>query len=513
MGIKSIETQTPEQLIDIIQTQEREIEWLKQQLRLMMNQQFGRKKETAPQPGQTSLFEDWQEALDSLELEEEIVQEVKAHKRKAKKNKGIKRTILDQFPAEEKLHELSNCQCPDCGESMKQIGASAVREELVFIPAHMKRIIHKQASYKCEGCTQKEGANDKIVKAPVPKAPLHNSLGSASLIAQTIHQKYGLKLPAYRQEQEWKQMNLPLSRDTICGWHIRTYQYYFKDLCDLLLNKLRQQEVLHADETSYRVLESQKAKNYFWLLMSGKDTPEQGVIYQFDEGRGRQVILDLLGPDFEGSLHADMYGAYVNLCKEKVKVSGCWAHLRRKFFEALPAKVSMHHPAYQAVKWCDSFFQFEQNWKELTAEERLTWRQTCLQRQVNEFFDWVKTLNALPQTKLGMAISYALKHEPFFRQFLEDGRLEMSNNRAERQIKPLVIGRKNWLFSQSIQGAQAAGGILSLYESAKLNGIHPPSYFQYLLEELPELPVQNFEALEAYLPWSSKVKEACQAMK
>ncbi|WP_141749243.1 transposase, partial [Globicatella sp. HMSC072A10] len=82
---------------------------------------------------------------------------------------------------------------------------------------------------------------------------------------------------------------------------------------------------------------SQKAKNYFWLLMSGKDTPEQGIIYQFDEGRGRQVILDLLGPDFEGSLHADMYGAYVNLCKEKVKVSGCWAHLRRKFFEALPA--------------------------------------------------------------------------------------------------------------------------------------------------------------------------------
>lgn len=247
--------------------------------------------------------------------------------------------------------------------------------------------------------------------------------------------------------------------------------------------------------------------------MSGKDTPEQGIIYQFDEGRGRQVILDLLGPDFEGSLHADMYGAYVNLCKEKVKVSGCWAHLRRKFFEALPAKVSKHHPAYQAVKWCDFVFQFEKNWKDLTAEERLTWRQTCLQRQVDEFFDWVKTLKALPQTKMGMAISYALKHESFFRQFLEDGRLEMSNNRAERQIKPLVIGRKNWLFSQSILGAQAAGGILSLYESAKLNGIHPPSYFQYLLEELPELPVQNFEALETYLPWSSKVKKACQAMK
>ncbi|MGY3815522.1 IS66 family transposase zinc-finger binding domain-containing protein [Globicatella sulfidifaciens] len=129
---------------------------------------------------------------------------MKAHKRKAKKNKGIKRAIFDQFPAEEKLHELSNCQCPDCGESMKQIGTSAVREELVFIPAHMKRIIHKQASYKCEGCTQKEGANGKIVKAPVPKAPLNNSLGSASLIAQTIHQKFGLKLPAYRQEQEWK---------------------------------------------------------------------------------------------------------------------------------------------------------------------------------------------------------------------------------------------------------------------------------------------------------------------
>ncbi|WPC08597.1 IS66 family transposase zinc-finger binding domain-containing protein [Globicatella sp. PHS-GS-PNBC-21-1553] len=114
-----------------------------------------------PQPVQTSLFEDWQEALDSLELEE-IVQEVKALKRKAKKNKGIKRAILDQFPAEEKLHELSNCQCPDCGESMKQIGASAVREELFFIPAHMKRIIHKQASYKCEDCNQKKRTVTKL---------------------------------------------------------------------------------------------------------------------------------------------------------------------------------------------------------------------------------------------------------------------------------------------------------------------------------------------------------------
>lgn len=182
-----------------------------------------------------------------------------------KKSKGKKQELLNKFKPEELHHELTGEEhlCPDCHNELRDIGQQCVRQELVFVPAKIKRVDHIQHSYKCEHCSLKSPV-DKISKAPVPKPVLNHSLGSASIIAHTIHEKYVQKVPAYRQEEDWKNMGLPIERNQIINWHIKSTEYYLQAIYNLLQKKLVIQKILHADETPYIVLESENAKTYYW---------------------------------------------------------------------------------------------------------------------------------------------------------------------------------------------------------------------------------------------------------
>lgn len=181
---------------------------------------------------------------------------------KRQKSKGKRQAILSQLKAEEVHHRLEEDSCPDCHGGLKEIEACVKRQELVFIPAQLKRIDHVQHAYKCQACSQKN-AQDKIIKAPFPRAPLAHSFGSASIIAHTIHQKFNLKVPNYRQEEDWNKLGLPITRKEIANWHIKSSHYYFEPLYDLLREKLLEQPILHADETSYKVLESDSQLDLF----------------------------------------------------------------------------------------------------------------------------------------------------------------------------------------------------------------------------------------------------------
>lgn len=203
---------------------------------------------------------------------------------------------------------MEECVCPDCDGDLKEIGTELKRRELVFIPAQLKRLDHIQHAYKCLTCSEKSD-KDKILKAPVPKAPLAHSLGSASIIAHTIHQKFNLKVPNYRQESDWEKLGLPISRKEIANWHIKSAQYYLKPLYNLLSDILREQSVLHADETSYRVLESDTNLTYFWTFLSGKNEEQGIILYHHNQRRNGQVAKEVLG-DFKGYLHCDMWSAY-----------------------------------------------------------------------------------------------------------------------------------------------------------------------------------------------------------
>ena len=428
---------------------------------------------------------------------------------KRKKTKGKRQAILNQFPAEEAHHRLEglDCLCPDCHQELKEIGSSIQRQELVFIPAQLKRIDHIQHAYKCVACSEK-GDSDKIIKAPVPKGPLAHSLGSASLIAHTIHQKYNLKVPNYRQEEEWSRMGLPISRKEMTNWQIKSSQYYFEPLYQLLREKLLSQERIHADETSYKVLESQTSMTYFWTFLSGKNEKEPITLYHHDEHRSGVVVKEFLG-HYSGYVHCDMWSAYRQL--EEATLVGCWAHVRRKFFEAIPKEAGKDGLGRIGLSYCDRMFALENSWSGLPAEERLAKRQEKLLPLMDEFFTWCKSQDILSRTRIGKAIAYSLKYENTFRTVLQDGDLVLSNNLAERAIKSLVMGRKNWLFSQSYEGAKASAIMMSLIETAKRNGLNSEKYMTYLLEHLPnEETLSKNEVLEAYLPWTEVIQQNCK---
>ena len=428
---------------------------------------------------------------------------------KRKKAKGVRQAIFSQFTPEIVHHELQgeDCSCPDCHGQLKEIGSTVQRQELVFIPAQLKRIDHVQHAYKCQACSQKN-LSDKIIKAPVPKAPLAHSLGSASIIAHTIHQKFNLKVPNYRQEEDWHKLGLPISRKEIANWHIKSSQYYFEPIYDLLHEKLLEQPILHADETSYKVLENDSQLTFYWTFLSGKHEKKGITLYHHDKRRSGLVVEKFLG-DYAGYVHCDMWSAYRQL--DKAQLVGCWAHVRRKFFEATPKKTDKTSLGAKGLAYCDRLFTLENDWADLSTEERLHKRQTELAPLMDEFFGWCRNQAVLPGSKLGTAIEYSLKYETTFRTVLSDGDLVLSNNIAERAMKTLVMGRKNWLFSQSFEGAKSTAVILSLLETAKRHGLDAEKYMTYLLEHLPnEETLAKKEVLEAYLPWDKNIKRACK---
>ncbi|WP_050207081.1 IS66 family transposase, partial [Streptococcus pneumoniae] len=420
---------------------------------------------------------------------------------------GKRQALLAQFDSEEVHHQVEESIYPDCQGDLKEIGASLQRQELVFIPAQLKRVDHIQHAYKCQTCS-KNNPSDKIVKAPIPKAPLAHSLGSASIIAHTIHQKFNLKVPNYRQEEDWARMGLPITRKEISNWHIKASQYYLESLYNLLREKLLEQPLLHADETSYRVLESDSQLTYYWTFLSGKAEKQGITLYHHDQRRSGLVVQEFLG-DYSGYVHCDMWSAYRQL--EEAKLVGCWAHVRRKFFEATPKQADKSSLGAKGLAYCDQLFSLERDWEDLSADERLQRRQEELYPLMENFFAWCRRQSVLPGSKLGRAIEYSLKYEETFKTILKDGHLVLSNNLAERAIKSLVMGRKNWLFSQSFEGAKATAIIMSLLETAKRHQLNSEKYLSYLLESLPnEETLVNKEVLEAYLPWTKVVQEKCK---
>ena len=416
--------------------------------------------------------------------------------------------LLAGFPAEEVHHELDDKHCPNCHHELKEIGAYPIRQELLFIPAQLKRLNHIQHAYKCQYCSQRS-LSDKIIKAAVPKAPLNHGLGSPSLIAHTLYQKYELKIPDYRQESDWKKMGLEVSRQMLNHWGLKSSEYYFKPLYDVLKQKLLNRPILHADETYYSVLESETIKTYYWVFLSGKHDRYGITLYHHDPHRSGQVALDFLG-NYSGYLHCDMWQAYEQL--PEATLVGCWAHVRRKFHEAMPQNASGKCIARQGLNYCNRMFCLEKAWESLDCQTRYQARQEELRPLMQEFFEWCRKNKAtvLPGSKLGKAINYALKHQETFEHVLLNGRLELSNNKAERAVKSLVIGRKNWLFSQSFAGATASGIILSLIETAKRNDLDPEKYLNYLLQKLPNEEILDSDALEAYLPWQAKIQKMCK---
>jgi transposase len=392
----------------------------------------------------------------------------------------------------------------------RDIGVT-VRDGLVIIPA---RVIHKEYAthaYGCENC-QNNSDHTPTVKAEAPAPLISGSLASPSAVAHIAVQKYVNGIPLYRQERGFTYDEVVLSRQTMANWLIYCAQNYLFSIYSLLISFLLRESVLHADETTVQVLREPgrkaQSKSYEWLYRTSGCSQRQIVIYEYQETRNQEHPKKFL-KDFEGYLHTDGYQAYHNL-PSGIIVIGCWAHVRRyweKLYQTVPEDKRGGSNAERGLVYVNLLFTFEDEFHDLKPEERFQKRLEYSKPVSDEFFAWVGSLHALPKSLLGEAVHYSLSQREYLENIYLDGRTELSNNRAERSVRPFVQGRKQWLFSNTPNGAQSSSILYSIIETAKENNLHPFHYLKYLLESLPKAKSSD---LESFLPWSESLPDCCR---
>lgn len=452
------------------------------------------------------------EALKATVLKSEESAEIDAGEEEAaspqvlsRKKRTRKEMLPAHLPVEEILHELPAAErvCPDCNSDMQEIGTT-YREELVVIPAKVIIRRHKATTYACPQCKEKS-ERVPILKAQMPAPVVKGSFASPEFVAYAAYQKFALGIPLYRQEQEWNRQGVELSRQTMTNWLIYSAEKWLHPVARELKQRLLRQKVLHADETTFQVLrepgKAPSTQSYLWCYRTGGDAEEPIVAAEYKPNRKKENPKDFL-KEFTGYLHTDGYDAYHKL-PSGIVVVGCWAHVRRKWDEALkiiPVLAREGTKELRGKQYCDWLFSIEKELAPMDADKRHAARTKRLKPVMDEFFAWAEGILTRPKSALGSAISYMLSQRPYLQNVLLDGRLELSNNRAERTIKPFVIGRKNFLFANTPRGADAVANFFSLIETAKETGINPFSYLAYVFATAPNIDIRDVNALEALLP-------------
>jgi hypothetical protein len=300
----------------------------------------------------------------------------------------------------------------------------------------------------------------------------------------------------------------------MANWLIYCSEHWLEPLCELMKSFMMKEEVLHADETVLQVLHepgrASRTNSYMWLYMTSIFASLQIVLYEYRETRSSSHPKRFL-ENFKGYLHSDGYSAYHSL-PPRITVCGCWAHARRAFTEALksaPPDERSGTPSQKGLDFCNKLFALEQEYDKecLIPEERFQARLERGKPVSDSLFAWAATVSALPKSSLGKALHYLFEQRPYLENVYRDGILELSNNRAERSIKPFVIGRKNWMFCASPKGAKASSIIYSIIETAKMNRLKPFEYLKYIFETMPNITSDKYSAL---LPWSETLPERCK---
>jgi transposase len=494
------------------------VEWLMQQFRLAQHRRFGASSEKSVQSDheQLSMFNESEIASDILVPEPELV-EIEKHYRK-RRNMVNEDNLPFDLPLETIVHELSADEqiCPECNGDLHAMGNETIRRELKLIPAKAVIVEHVRKIYACRDC-EKDECGVPIIKTPVANPVIKGGFASPEAIAHIATQKFAMAVPLYRQEQEWNRSGIDLSRQTMSNWLIKATFDWLEPVYDALAEILCLREVMHVDETTLQVLhetgKSTQGKSYMWIYRTSGDTDSPIVLYEYTPDRRAQHPKFFLF-FFCGYLHADGYEGYHGL-SGNIKVVGCFAHARRKFDEAvkgLPKKDQTSSLAMVGKKFCDKLFSLERDFADLIAEERLEKRHELSKPLFDEFYDWLDTIKPSPKTGLYTAVVYARNQREYLERYLEDGRLEISNNRAERSIKPFVIGRKNWLFANTPRGAKASAIMFSIIETAKENELNPYEYLTYVFKNAPNWDIRsNKDNLERLLPWF--VPDCCKTKK
>lgn len=414
-------------------------------------------------------------------------------KRRPRLPPDLPRTVITvTLPPEEQV-----CDC--CNQPMHVMGKE-VREELELIPAHVQVTRYEREKYGCRYCDQ-HGTTGCVKAAPPVPALFPKSYATPSLVAQIIINKFQFALPLYRQEALFAGLDIPLSRQTQSQWLLKVAER-LKPLRSLMYEALLEQDVIFADETPLNVLSQEKSQGYMWLYGTGRDvrnaqdTTPHLVLYDYQDSRSGRCAAEFLA-GYTGYLQVDGYAGYHST---EATLVGCMAHARRRFEEAQRAQPKAKvGKAVWALSHIQKLYRVEKASQGRPPEEVYRRRQAESRPLMDEFGQWLAKTDVLPKGYLGRAIGYCQKQWPKLMRYLEDGRLSIDNNRAERAIKPFVIGRKNWLFASTEAGAHASALLYSLVESARINGLNQYDYLHALLTALKS-PDDKID-WDALLPW------------
>lgn len=479
------------------------VEYLKKKI-------FGRTSEKTPDPNQLTLdiFNEAEKEADPAlpePTEGDLVQFTKGKGRRKDRD-----SILKDIPVTEVVCKVEDRICPECGSEMIYIGKQFVREELVVIPAKLKRVKYFEEVYKCPSCSDDE--TDYIVEAEPPLPLMKHSLASPEAVAYIMYKKYAVYVPLYRLEKEYAQMGAYISRGVMANWITHCSLKYFKPLYDLIHTELLSRDILHGDEVPCQVLKepgkTPQSKSYMWVFLTGNDGLPGITLYNYKPGRKGEYAKEFL-KGFRGYLHCDGYQGYNGL-NEIVRV-GCIAHVRRYFFEAIPSKKepdAPKAPAETGVEYLNKLFMLERSYKGLAPDVIKQKREEEETPILEEFFAWLDTLSPRGGSRLEKAVNHARNQKQNLLNYLKDGRLEISNNAAERRCKSYVMGRRNFLFHDQVDGAEASAIIYSLVETAKMNGLNIYSYLKTVLTHMPGR-IKRSEGIDDLLPWSDFIQESC----
>jgi transposase len=484
-------------LVDDLEVKYQEkIHYLEEQLRLFKNELFGRSSEKRhePHPDQMPLFAGDDDPVGDGEQTSDDTLVIAAHSRKKRGRKPLPKDL----PRVDIIHDLSEeqKQC-GCGTRKSCIGQE-VSEKLDYLPARLQVERHIRLKYACKSCEGVDDDGPTVLIAPVPVQLIPKSNATAGLLAHIAVSKFADAVPLYRQQKIFGRLGIDLSRAVMAKWMVQS-AHHCAGLIDLLKEEIRGGPLIGIDESPLQVLNEagrhNTSKSYMWVYRGGQvDQPT--LLYQYQRTRSGRIALEFLN-DYLGFIQSDDFSGYDHLDQNPNIVHlGCWAHSRRKFVKVV--KVRKKHRskradpkslADEALDYIGNLYQIEKEARrlQLGAVGIYQLRQEKAKPLLEKFKHWLdaKLSQTPPKGLLGQAIRYTLANWEKLIIYLGDGRLRPDNNLVENAIRPFVVGRKNWLFAGSPDGAKASATFFSLIETAKANGLEPYAYLRYIFEKLP----------------------------
>jgi transposase len=479
-----------------------EIEHLKLVIEKYRRMIFGRKSEKLT--GELEQLEFRLEELETAQAAEEASQATAeasqppaAPTASKRRSRPARKPLPEDLPREVVTHLPAHNCCPDCGGALRQFGED-VSEQLERIPASFKVIRHVRPKFACAGC-------ETVIEAPAPARPIDRGLPGPGLLAHVLVSKYGDHLPLYRQSQIYAREGVDLDRSTLAGW-VGAASELLAPLVDEIKKHVLAASKIHADDTPVPVLAPGNGKTKtgrLWTYVRDDRPAGLGtapaVWFAYSEDRKGEHPRRHL-KDFKGALQADAYAGFHHLYGDgAIYEVACWAHTRRKFHDI--HVVHRSPTTTEALARIGALYGIEEQIRGTPAELRCSVRQTRSRPLLDELRHWMeKTLRSLStKSETAGAIRYALSHWRALTRYVDDGLLEIDNNAAERALRAVAIGRKNYLFMGADSGGQRAASLYSLIGTAKLSGLDPAFYLRTVLATIAEHPINRIEQL---LPWN-----------